>query len=327
MSNQYRNYGSVPPPSKAGEEVSAHGIVACCNCVVAVPQDRYYSVEDFGQFRKMIGPGLSFLGCDCFGLCIQLRSISSRVEQNECWVETKTKDNVFVLVKVAVQQRVSDEQTKSAIYTLRDVGAQIDSFVADVVRSHVPKMLLDEAFEQKDSISDAIMESLSAQMEKYGFVIHKALVTEVRPSIPVMEAMNEINKQKRLRDAAVMAGEAEKVKIVKAAEAQADAACLQGEGIARQRAAIVQGLRDSIQSGADSERLSSERISELLLITQYFEAIRDIGANAKASAIFVPQSPGNALGDIANQIRNGVLQSAATMEPQQQRMTMTGTTL
>mmetsp|Transcript_156439 Transcript_156439/g.276341 ORF Transcript_156439/g.276341 Transcript_156439/m.276341 type:complete len:327 (-) Transcript_156439:75-1055(-) len=326
MSGQYRNYGAVPPPSKAGEEISAHGIVACCNCVVAVPQDRYYSVEDFGQFRKMIGPGLSVLGCDCFGICIQLRSISNRVEQNECWVETKTKDNVFVLVKVAVQQRVSDDQAKSAIYTLRDVGAQIDSFVADVVRSHVPKMLLDEAFEQKDSISDAVMEALSSQMEKYGFVIHKALVTEVRPSIPVMEAMNEINKQKRLRDAAVMAGEAEKVKIVKAAEAAADAACLQGEGIARQRSAIVQGLRDSIQSGGgESERLSSERISELLLITQYFEAIRDIGANAKASAIFVPQSPGNALGDIANQIRNGVLQSAATREPEQQ--IMTGTTL
>merc|ERR1719265_523784 len=152
----------MPPPNKVGKEHDAHGMCKCCNCVVAVPQDRFYSVEDFGQYREMLGPGLSCLGFDCCGICIQLRSISSRVEQNECWIETKTKDNVFVLVKVAVQQVVSADHANSAIYTLRDVGAQIDSYVADVVRSQVPRMLLDEAFEQKDAISDAIMEALSA---------------------------------------------------------------------------------------------------------------------------------------------------------------------
>lgn len=287
------------------------------NCIVAVPQDRYIAVEDFGQFRQIVKPGFSCLGFDCCGLCIQLRSISSRVEQNECWIETKTKDNVIVTVKVAVQQCVSPEQADSAIYKLGDVSAQIDSFVADVVRSHVPKMTLDEAFEQKDAISDAIQQSLGEQMKNYGFIIHKALVTEVRPNSQVMDAMNEINKQKRLRDAAVMAGEAEKIKVVKAAEAAADASHLQGQGIARQRAAIVQGLRDSISQGTDAP-LTSERVSELLLITQYFEALRDIGANSKTSAIFVPQSPGSAISDIATEIRNGVLQAGMTGPAQQQ---------
>lgn len=312
---QHRNYGSVPPPSNAGQQQSAHGMFVCCNGLVAVPQDRYFAVEDYGRFREIIKPGLNCVGCDCCGICIQLRSISSRVEQNECWIETKTKDNVIVTVKVAVQQCVSPDEADSAIYKLGDVSAQIDSFVADVVRSHVPKMLLDEAFEQKDSISDAIQEALGKQMQNYGFNIQKALVTEVRPNSQVMDAMNEINKQKRLRDAATMAGEAEKIKVVKAAEAAADASHLQGQGIARQRAAIVQGLRDSISQGSEVP-LTNERVSELLLITQYFEALRDIGANSKTSAIFVPQSPGTAIADIAAEIRNGVLQSG----PAQQQM-------
>ena len=163
-------------------------------------------------------------------------------------------------------------------------------------------MTLDESFEKKDDISDAVQKKLSTEMANFGFAINKALVTEVSPNAEVVASMNEINKQKRLRDASQMAAEAEKIKargpglskrfeevkrerrgvfdgqVVKAAEAQADAAQLQGEGIARQRRAIIDGLRDSITHGS-GEQLSTEKISELLLITQYFETLRDVAAN------------------------------------------------
>merc|ERR1719168_17145 len=124
-----------------------------------------------------------------------------------------------------------------------------------------------------------------------------------------MNAMNEINKQRRLRDASLMAADAEKIKIVKAAEAAADAAQLQGEGIARQRRAIIDGLRDSITHGT-GENLSTEKISELLLITQYFETLRDVAANSKAQTVFLPHSAG-AVSDVASQVRNGILQAGA----------------
>merc|ERR1712178_397622 len=147
------------------------------------------------------------------------------------------------------------------------------------------------------------------EMKSYGFAIHKSLVTELTPNAEVMHSMNEINKQRRLRDASLMAAEAEKVKIVKAAEAAAEAQHLQGQGIARQRAAIIEGLKDSITHGT-GETLSSEKVSELLLVTQYFETLRDIGAQSKAQTVFVPSGPGGVT-DIASQIRNGVLQTAA----------------
>mmetsp|Transcript_3294 Transcript_3294/g.7641 ORF Transcript_3294/g.7641 Transcript_3294/m.7641 type:complete len:311 (+) Transcript_3294:137-1069(+) len=293
---------------KPGQQRRVSGLLPCTNCLVSVPQDQFYAVERFGLFDKIIGAGLSCLGCDCCGICIGLRSISRRVEQNELYIETKTKDNVFVVARVAVQQSVIPDRVEAAVYRLADVNAQVDSYVADVVRSHVPKMMLDEAFENKDSISVAIQEQLGKHMADFGFMIHQALVTELKPSQEVMHSMNEINKQKRLRDAAVMAAEAEKIKTVVKAEADADAARLQGEGIAKQRAAIVEGLKNSIKVET-GEKLSTESISELLLITQYFETLRDIGASSRAQAIFIPHSPAEGVADIAAQIRNGVLQS------------------
>merc|ERR1712151_833245 len=196
---------------------------------------------------------------------------------------------------------------EAALYKLSNVEAQIDTWMGDVVRSELPKMTLDEAFEKKDDVSNACQERLSKNMALYGFQIHKALVTEVQPDADVAQSMNEINKQKRLRDAALMAAEAEKIKVVKQAEAAAGAQHLQGQGIARQRAAIIEGLKDSITSGT-GEVLSSDKVSELLLVTQYFETLRDIGAQSKAQTVFIPSGPGG-VKDIASQIRDGVLQA------------------
>jgi len=285
------------------------GCLPCTNCFVTVPQDKYFAVEKFGKYSHMLKPGLAFAGFDMMGCCVNYRSITSRVDQIVVSVHTKTKDNVFVTVKVAVQQSVKPENTVDAMYKLSDVHAQIDSYVSDVVRSSVPHMTLDASFEKKDDISNQVQGKLTIEMANYGFQIHKALVTELVPNNEVVQSMNEINKQKRLRDAAIMAAEGDKVKVVKAAEAAADAAQLQGEGIARQRRAIIDGLRDSITHGT-GEDLSTDKISELLLITQYFETLRDIAASSKAQTVFLPHSAG-AVADVAAQVRNGVMQAGA----------------
>merc|ERR1712050_648380 len=144
-----------------------------------VPQDKFFAAEQFGKFSHMLSPGLSFAGVDVCGCCIQFRSITSRVEQNAVRVQTKTKDNVFVIANVAVQQSVKPDAVQDAMYKLTNVHVQIDAYVSDVVRSQVPLMLLDEAFEKKDDVSNAIQEKLSHEMAAYGFQIHKALVTEL----------------------------------------------------------------------------------------------------------------------------------------------------
>ncbi|CAE7274106.1 HIR3, partial [Symbiodinium pilosum] len=227
------------------------GFLPCGNCFVMVPQDRFFALERFGKFDRTLAPGLSWAGFDLCGACVAFRSISSRVVQSFIRVTTKTLDNVFVYVMVAVQHTVTAEGAQDALYKLEDVTEQLDSYVSDVVRSFVPTLSLDECFERKEEISMAAEEKLKAEMVQYGLTILKALVIDIQPDHSVVASMNEINKQKRLRDASQMAAEAHQVRVVRAAEAAADAAQLAGEGIARQRRAIIDGIRDSITFGTE----------------------------------------------------------------------------
>lgn len=281
------------------------GCIPCGNCVVAVPQDRYYAIERFGKFEAILRPGLSVAGCDCCACCISFRSITSRVEQLHVSVHTKTSDNVFLSVQVAVQFEVNEQNIEEAIYRLANVNQQIDAYVSDVVRAQVPQMTIDETFEKKDDISHAIQNRLRTELSNFGFIVHKSLVTELNVDGEVVHAMNEINKQKRLRDAAVMSAEAQKIQTVKAAEARADSAQLEGEGIARQRKAIIEGLTESIQHGSE-ETLTTKKVSELLLITQYYETLRHIAHNSKAQTVFLQNGAGT-VSDAAAQLRKGTM--------------------
>jgi len=173
---------------------------------------------------------------------------------------------------------------------------------------------------KKDDIAKSVKDNLQSSMQDYGFKIIAALVTEVTPDYQVQQAMNEINKQKRLRIAAQEEAEANKIKVVTAAEADAEMKRLQGMGIANQRSEIIQGLRAAISVGTD-DKLTSDKISELLLITQYFDTLQNIAANDKTNTIFLPSSAGG-IRDISQEIRNGILQgnAAAGAAPGQHKM-------
>jgi len=220
--------------------------------------------------------------------------------------ETKTKDNVFVKVNVAVQVEVVAEKAYEAIYRLTNPAGQIDSYVSDVVRGQVPAMKLDDLFESKDDIAKATKERLEKAMGEYGYLIHQVLVTDLRPDEKVRSAMNEIDANRRLRHAATEKAEADKIPKVKAAEADAESKFLQGQGVARQRTAIVEGLKHAV--GGD-QAMDQKTVQELLLITQYFDTLERL-ANGQATTVFMPHTVGN-LASIADDIRNGTMQAQA----------------
>lgn len=262
------------------------------NCCVCVPQDQLAVYEYCGAYKGSIEPGCSFIGIDCCGYCITTRAVSNRVMENVTKCETKTKDNVFVRLEVCVQQQPMQTDVRSAIYKLRNPFGQIDSFVGDVVRAQVPKMNLDEVFSNKDAIATAVEDKIRDKMDDFGWRILQCLVTSVEPDNGVKEAMNAVEAARRHKMAAETKAEADKFVLIKSASAEAESKALQGQGIARQRAAIVQGLRDSIGAKEDMDPM---RVSELLLITQYFDTLEKM-ASGKASVVFVPQSGGSKTG-------------------------------
>ena len=220
--------------------------------------------------------------------------MSLRVLQLDVPVETKTKDNVFIKLGISVQYRVKPDGVYDAFYRLSDPNAQITSFIFDVVRAQVPKLILDDVFEKKDNIAVAVKAELAEQMGEFGYDIIKALVTDIDPDAKVKAAMNEINEQQRLRMAAEQKGEAAKILRVKRAEGEAESLRLQGKGIAEQRKAIVEGLKDSIGEFQKSiPGTSASDVMNLVLVTQYYDALKEIGANNKSSTLLLPSTPDN----------------------------------
>ncbi len=269
-----------------------------------VKQQSRAIVERFGRYVRTANPGLN-IKIPFIDHVVQ--RVSLRVQQLLVEVETKTQDNVFVKVSIAVQYRVVEGSEADSYYKLQDHVDQISSYVLDVVRAKVPKMVLDEVFEKKDDIGSAVKSELDVSMKIYGFEIPNALVTDVNPADNVKAAMNEIQTQQRLQVAAAAKGEANKILVVKNAEAEAESKRLQGEGIAKQRRAIVDGLRESIAAFTDKiGGVNEHEVLNLVLMTQYFDTLKEVGMSAGSKVILIPHAPGG-MSDVSEQLRAAIV--------------------
>lgn len=269
-----------------------------------VEQQSIAILERFGKFIKISTPGLHFK----IPLIDRIAGkVSLRIKQLDVRSETKTEDNVFVTVIVSVQYYVLPEKVYEAFYKLVNPELQINAYVFDVVRAKVPKINLDDLFEKKDEIAKAVKDELNETMRAFGFEILNALVTDIEPDQKVKSSMNEINAAQRLRVAANEKGEAEKILRVKSAQAEAESKALQGKGIADQRKAIIEGLKDSVEDFQKGVKgATANDVMNLVLLTQYFDTIKELGQNSNTNTILLPHSPGG-LSDLAEQIRNATI--------------------
>ncbi len=238
-------------------------------------------VQRMGKFERVASAGINFK----LPWLDQIAGrIDLRVQQLALDVETKTKDNVFVKIPVSVQYHVIPDHVYEAFYKLANPRQQISSYVFNVILGHVPKMNLDDAFLQQSDIAVAIKQGLDDVMRTYGYAIDQALVTDIQPDDKVKAAMNEINAAQREQVAATARGEAEKILKVKQAEAEAESKALQGQGIANQRKAIIEGLKDSVEAFSKAVEGSTPKdVMMLVLVTQYLDTMKEIGATTGAT--------------------------------------------
>jgi regulator of protease activity HflC (stomatin/prohibitin superfamily) len=258
----------------------------------------------FGKFLRTAEPGLNWKS-PFFDSVAGM--VSLRVNQLPLTMETKTRDNVFVTIPISVQNRVRPEKVYDAYYKLSDPEAQIKSYVEQVILGHVPGMTLDEVFASQSSIAAAVKQELDADMAGFGYEIVNVLVTDIVPDAKVKSAMNDINAAQREQVAANARGEAEKILVVKKAEAEAESKALQGQGIANQRKAIIEGLQVSIEQFQKVvEGASAKEVMQLVMVTQYFDTLKSIGENDKTNTLFLSHSPG-AVKEVSEQILQSML--------------------
>lgn len=277
----------------------AFGVIILALTIYMVRQQTFAIIERWGKFTRVVGPGIHVK------VPIMDRvvgRVSIRVQELNVSIKTKTNDNVFVDLLIAVQYFVDGEdKVWDAFYRLTNPQAQMESWIFDNVRAKVPGMILDSVFENKEEIAKEIEESLSARLSEYGYKLVRALVNDIQPDKGVADAMNEINRQQRLRVAAEHEGEAKKIIVIKEAEADARSKELSGEGIAKQRIAIVAGLRESVKDASDALGVNAEGVMTLVLMTQYYDMLTDVGKNSRTNTIMLPHSPG-AVGELREQI-------------------------
>lgn len=274
-------------------------LVSVSTLFYVIKQQTVAIIERFGKYQKTSSAGFHIKlpwGIDRVAARIQLRLL-----QNEMTMETKTKDNVFVTMNVATQYRVNEENIKDAYYKLMNPAEQIQAYIEDALRSAVPRLTLDEVFEKKDEIALEVQHQVAEEMTTYGYIIVKTLITRVEPDAEVKQSMNEINAAQRKQDASQMLANAEKIKIVTSAEAEAEKDRLRGVGIAEQRKAIVDGLAQQIieikNTGAS---LTEDQIMSILLTNQYLDTLNQF-ANGGNSTIFLPASA-DGIEDLRTQI-------------------------
>ncbi|PKA82939.1 regulator of protease activity HflC (stomatin/prohibitin superfamily) [Ulvibacter sp. MAR_2010_11] len=252
-----------------------------------VKQQTAALVENFGKFNSIRNSGLQFK-------IPVIQRIAGRVnlkiQQLDVLVETKTKDDVFVRLKISVQFQVIKEKVYDAFYKLESPHDQITSYVFDVVRAEVPKMKLDDVFERKDDIAIAVKTELNEAMINYGYDIIKTLVTDIDPDVQVKAAMNRINAAEREKVAAEYEAEAERIKIVAKARAEAESKRLQGQGIADQRREIARGLEESVDV-LNNVGINSQEASALIVVTQHYDTLQSIGEATNTNLILLPNSP------------------------------------
>ena len=255
--------------------------------IFVVKQQTSAIIERFGRFTSIRQSGLHFR----IPIIDRIAGrISLRILQLDVIVETKTKDDVFVKLKVSVQYKVVREKVYDAFYKLDYPQDQITSYVFDVVRAVVPKMKLDDVFEKKDDIANAVKGELNDAMINYGYDIIKALVTDIDPDPEVKAAMNRINAAERKKVAAQYDGDAERILIVEKAKAEAESKRLQGQGIADQRREIARGLEESVDV-LNKVGINSQEASALIVVTQHYDTLQAIGGETNTNLILLPNSP------------------------------------
>jgi len=263
------------------------GFLAISMGVFTVKQQTAVLVERFGKFQGIKEAGLHFKIPFVDRIA---GKVNLKIQQLDVMVETKTKDDVFVKLKVSVQYKILKELVHEAFYELENPHEQITSYVFDVIRAEVPKMRLDEVFERKDDVANAIRRELEESMQTYGYGIVKALVTDIDPDLEVKKAMNRINAAEREKLAAEYEAEADRIRIVAKAKAEAESKRLQGRGIADQRREIAKGLEESVEV-LNSVGINSQEASALIVVTQHYDTLQSMGENANSNLIMLPNNP------------------------------------
>jgi len=250
-------------------------------------------IESLGKFDRVAEPG-----CVCLNPCTESVAgrVSIRIRSFPITCDSKSRDNVMVTIACTVNVKIIPEHATDAYYKLSNPQGQMGSYAMNVIRGMLAQHTLDEVFLMRSEIEKHLKADLDVQLKQFGYLIVAALVTDIRVNQVLKNAMEATITNARMKQAIQYKADAEKLQTIKAAEGDAEAKRLSGVGLAEQRKAAIAGLQASVSNFEQSvPGMSAKDIMSLLLMNQYFDAIKDIMELSRGHTVFLPENGGRAL--------------------------------
>lgn len=267
-----------------------------------VGQNTVLVIEFLGRFSRVMTAGLNFK------IPILERiaeKITLRQQNFALHGFYPSKDKVIVDISTNLIYAVSpeSESIKKYSYSLSNRSDSIGAIIENSLRTYIAKETHEGILEKKEELAMHIRTDVEKQFSDWGMSIYSFQITGVSFPETITRAMSEVVASEQLKKAAENKGEATKIQAVKEAEAQKETKRLQGEGIALERKAIAEGLKSSIQivEGAGATKQSTSEIMSILILTQYLDTLKGIGAGSNSKVIFMDSNI-NKTNDLTQQL-------------------------
>lgn len=269
-----------------------------------VEQNTVAVIELLGKYRRTMSAGLNIL-------LPFFESIAERVTLRQLNFVAAghypSKDKVIVTVSTNLIYVVNsnEEGIKRYVYSLDNRAQSISASIENSLRTYIAKETHEGILEKKEELAEHIKLDLERQFDEWGMIIKSFQITEVTFPIMISDAMSQVVASEQLRKAAENKGEAVKIQSIKEAEAEKERKRLQGEGIALERRAIAEGLKESLEIIGHATGKSATDVMAVLTLTQYLDTVKTIGSSNNTKVIFVDSSVGKT-GELLQQLTSAL---------------------
>jgi len=263
-------------------------IISFLSSIRTVSQNHVQLIERFGKYVRTLDSGLHVLTPF---IEKAIADISLAMQNLMFDADAVTKDKVVVKVRANLVYAIDRGAVTKYYYELSNPIETLSAYVENYVRSYISSETHEELLERREEVSQYLVDHLDDIMIKWGIKIVSFQVVDIVFPSDITQAMSKVVASQRLREAAQNEAEANKVKVVKEAEAEKDSRILLGEGVAGERRAIIDGLKQSIGEMQNIKGLNADEVMNLVVISQYFDTIKEIGQANNTKVMFMNPAP------------------------------------
>ncbi len=258
--------------------------------VKIVNQQSVLIIETLGKFSKVLHPGINFI----IPVIQQVRFKALLFGQNmDFAILAITSDKVTIRLDTTLIYHIKPEKVAESYYSLADPMSVMKTTIENSIRSYVALQTHEEILQKRDELTNYLIDHLRLKFESWGREIDAFQIKDVVLPKEITDAMSKVIASKRLQEAAEFEANANKILKVRAAEADRESRKLSGLGVAEEREAIVNGLKESIENMKSATGAETTSVMNVVMLTQYMDMMKAVGQGENSKVIFMNSNPGS----------------------------------